>query len=358
MTGRTGPVVVERAAVTSPIFPLLDGLRGIAALGVFCYHLDHLRPLPAPLHQLASHGNAGVPLFFLLSGFLLYRPLLVKRVLGKPISLRQFYLRRAARILPAYWVALTLLAIWPGAERFSDRWWQLYLLGQDFDPGTTFAGIGPAWSLAIEATFYLLLPLYALLLGRRLGLVGELVLLGVLAVLAVGFHVWIGSTDLSLLGYTLPGTFYLFAVGMGVAVLDVRADALRVARRWIRYPAVLWGAGALLYVVLSMKVPSAALGSVHPVYAIVALLVFLPAVLGSRVADAVLGWRPIAGLGLVSYAFYLWHQVVIEQWVRITSLPTWLLIVVSMATVLTISVISYRVVELPVLRAIRRPARA
>jgi len=357
MTGSNRPLVVDRAADTAPIFPLLDGLRGIAALGVFFYHFDHLRTLPGPLHQLAAHGNAGVPLFFLLSGFLLYRPLVVKRVRGQPISLGEFYRRRAARILPAYWVALTILAIWPGVQRFSDRWWQLYLLGQDFDPHTTFAGIGPAWSLAIEATFYLLLPLYALLLGRRLGLVGELVLLAALSVLTVGFHLWIGSTAWSLLAYTLPGTFYLFAVGMAIAVLDVEADALRIARRWIRYPAALWAAGALLYIVLSMKVPSAALGSVHPVYAVVALLVFLPAVLGSRLAGRVLGWRPIAGLGLVSYAFYLWHQAVIEQWMRLSALPTWLLGALSMATVLAISVVSYRLVELPVLRAVRHRGR-
>jgi len=144
---------------------------------------------------------------------------------------------------------------------------------------------------------------------------------------------------------------------MAIAVLDVEADALRIARRWIRYPAALWAAGALLYIVLSMKVPSAALGSVHPVYAVVALLVFLPAVLGSRLAGRVLGWRPIAGLGLVSYAFYLWHQAVIEQWMRLSALPTWLLGALSMATVLAISVVSYRLVELPVLRAVRHRGR-
>jgi peptidoglycan/LPS O-acetylase OafA/YrhL len=175
--------------------------------------------------------------------------------------------------------------------------------------------------------------------------------------LTVGFHVWLGSTPWSLLAYTLPGTFYLFAVGMAVAVLDVQADALRVVSRWIRYPAAFWGVAALLYVVVSMKVPSAALGSVHPLYAVVSLLVFLPAVLGSRVASVVLGWRPMAGLGLVSYAFYLWHQAVIEQWMRLSSLPTWLLGVLSMATVLAISVISYFLVERPVLRAVRHRAR-
>ena len=114
-------------------YPSLDAVRGIAALSVFVYHANHLRPLPEFLGPLASHGNAGVPLFFALSGFLIYRPFALRAASGRErTAAGRFYVRRFRRIAPAYWFALTVLAVFPGLPQFRDRWWQLYLFGQGF----------------------------------------------------------------------------------------------------------------------------------------------------------------------------------------------------------------------------------
>jgi peptidoglycan/LPS O-acetylase OafA/YrhL len=69
-----------------------------------------------------------VGVFFALSGFLLYRPYLAARLAGRPQpSTRSFLRRRWLRILPAYWVALTVLAIWPGLPGvFTGDWWRYY----------------------------------------------------------------------------------------------------------------------------------------------------------------------------------------------------------------------------------------
>src|SRR4051794_10645880 len=103
--------------VQSVRFPLFDSLRAIAALTIFLFHIAfvlHLlggRTLSPWLAQL----NVGVPIFFLISGFLLYRPFAQTRFSGDPSpAVGPYAIRRLFRIVPAYWVALTIVAVWLG----------------------------------------------------------------------------------------------------------------------------------------------------------------------------------------------------------------------------------------------------
>ncbi len=162
--------------------PYLDGLRGLAVLMVVADHFLQNLFYPAahpgswyiPFHHLLDLGWIGVDLFFVLSGFLLGGILLDHR--GAPNLFPVFYLRRAARILPVYFVFLLPLLIVPltGLGR------QIPALGKLVDTGAipawTYplflqniamtvqaswgeAWIAPTWSLAVEEQFYLLLPL-------------------------------------------------------------------------------------------------------------------------------------------------------------------------------------------------------
>ena len=117
----------------NPRFPLFDSLRGLAVLAVVVYHvfvftgaLD--RRVIGELVAVA--GGLGPTLFFAISGFLLYRPWVAAGAAGKPRPSTSRYLRRRAlRILPAYWFALTVLAIFPGiVGLFSGRLVALLLL--------------------------------------------------------------------------------------------------------------------------------------------------------------------------------------------------------------------------------------
>jgi peptidoglycan/LPS O-acetylase OafA/YrhL len=352
-------------AAGNPKFPLLDGLRGIAALSVLGYHWVAATGVGGIAGELLGHGNIGVVIFFLLSGFLIYRPFVVARTpAGRPVSVRSFYLRRAVRIIPAYWVALSLLALWPGLAAFGDRWWQLYLFGQVYSPRLVFSGgIGPAWSLCIEVSFYLLLPLYAFAVVRALRRSARPVALelGVLALLAVGsmgVHQLIArDAAIANSSFTLPGTFYLFAVGMALAVVSVHTN---LVERASRYANAAWLCALALYVALALGVSAASLGSVNPLYVPTALLLLLPAAAlpdGRRtIASVLLAYRPVALLGLVSYAFYLWHQTIVEQLHRQISQPV-VLLFASIAVTLVVAALSYVIVERPALRTFARRRR-
>ncbi len=122
------------------------------------YHVVLIEEGP-PGPALLLGLSAGVPVFFVISGFLLYRPFVASRLGVAPQpQLRRYTRRRVLRIFPAYWVALTVLAIYPGLPGvFTDRWWVFYGLVQNYSPSEQFHGLLQAWSLSVEFTFYILL---------------------------------------------------------------------------------------------------------------------------------------------------------------------------------------------------------
>jgi peptidoglycan/LPS O-acetylase OafA/YrhL len=186
-----------------PRFALVDGLRAIAASTVILYHAGyetgavHNRVYGA----YVTRGNIGVTLFFLISGFLLYRPFVAHRLIGAPgTRLRDYARRRLLRILPAYWVALTVLALWPGlpGNVFGPDWWRYYGFLQVYSDRTVLGGIGPAWTLCVEMSFYVALPIFAVLVSaalarrpRRVQIRVELVVLLALALGSLAYRDWL-----------------------------------------------------------------------------------------------------------------------------------------------------------------------
>ena len=172
--------------------PSLDGLRGAAVLWVIAFHAYALRKtLGDPWIGLAASspyvepvmgaGYLGVVLFFLISGFLLALPWFVHAMHGQPApSAREFYVRRVRRIVPAYYAQLVLLfAIVVPLLRGWDYWRSdLYVYLYNLVAHATFLhnttplssgsmGVnGALWTLAIEAQFYLVIPLVVPLVVR------------------------------------------------------------------------------------------------------------------------------------------------------------------------------------------------
>lgn len=184
-----------------------DFVRASACLIVIFHHLTQKIDFRTPLGDadiaqvLANGGTFGVGIFFVLSGFLLARPFWQALDRGEPLpSLRIYALRRAARILPGFWVALTVtfvlsIVVWRATP---DIWlWIRYFAGfflvSDWHWLTFFPAEvnGPLWSIGFEATSYVLMPLGFVLLfafGRKLPpLIARLAFLGVLA-LALAAH--------------------------------------------------------------------------------------------------------------------------------------------------------------------------
>jgi peptidoglycan/LPS O-acetylase OafA/YrhL len=305
---------------------------------------------------------------------------------------------RALRILPAYWVIFLIVALVleaallapgtnsSGALHDPNDLLRNAFLVQGYSPDTVLTGIGPAWSLAVEVVFYLLLPLLVLLAwmlgrrastraGRRLAvLTPALVLLavGVSGKLVAEFAVTSGTgwdgTWHSVLERSFWGQAHLFTLGMLIAVLRVDAeDGLVRLPRWWR--TALWTSFVLVAVPTLELSPS----GLHPhAYetltalgcAVLLVLVVLP---GPRSTASplvrLLESRALVATGVISYSLFLWHEPLV-RWLEAHGLtaagtPGFLLNLVVLGTISwLLAALTYRWVELPALRRKSRTARA
>ena len=361
-----------------PRFPHFDGLRAIAALGVIVSHAAYFSGASqdAWYGPLVANGTIGVTIFFVISGFLLYRPFLAADLDGlRPIRVADYGRRRVLRIVPAYWLALTVIAIYPGLVGvFSGEWWRYYGLLQVYWAASVPRGLLAAWSLCIEASFYALLPLYALGMRhimrgrpRATRIRAELVALGVLAIASIAVRVLSLETGGHVIELTLAGTFSWLAAGMMLAVLSVGPAPAALVRFVSGRALLLWIGAAAVYLAmcLALNPPSGPVLSYTPrqwsiqhVLALVsAVLLVAPAVWGSGGAPRrLLLWRPVAALGLISYGLYLWQGAwVYELWRRgardwVPGAPFIVLFLATLAGSALCAALSYRLLERPLMR--------
>jgi peptidoglycan/LPS O-acetylase OafA/YrhL len=327
-------------------FPLFDSLRAVAALSVVGFHAAFFAELAAQgsvLGPYAGRLDVGVTVFFLISGFLLYRPFVKARLEGRPAPHTGAYAwRRFLRIVPAYWVALTVVTVVlalpnvftaSGIPRF-------YGFAQIYSPATAAGGISQAWTLCVEVTFYALLPLWALAM-RALGgherrvLVTELGALALLFAASLAYKVFalsqVSPNSLTSGPWLMPLPNFLdqFAIGMGLAVLSEwweRSGGVQGPLEWLaRHPALCWLVAAVAFWAVSTRIglsgvpgePLTALSFLwrHELYLLVALGLLLPAVFGTpenSVIGRLLGSRVLLFLGLVSYGIYLYHLAALD----------------------------------------------
>ena len=298
----------------------MNGLRALAALAVFAYHIEYLSGANqyGRLGAVTANLNIGVAVFFAISGFLLYRPFVAARRAGRPRPLRGYALGRVLRIVPGYWVALTLAALYPAVPGvFTGDWWRFYGFAQIYSVRTVFEGLGVAWTLCVEVTFYLALPLYALAVRRlRGGIPAELALLVTLA--GAGLVV---QQRLQL--FTLVATFVWFVPGMALAVVDVTRRERRNAplrHAWIPFGLALVGYGAQCLFLSNPRYPTQPITYAHQaatsvLSALIALALLTPVCLPfapTGLALRALRSRLAAFLGRISYGIYLYHLVVLE----------------------------------------------
>lgn len=154
---------------TQSRYPGLDLLRAIAIVWVMFFHAWVVGGLPPEWNWLSRYGWMGVDLFFVLSGFLIGGQVLAPLSRGEPLRFGDFYLRRAFRILPAYWGVLALyvcVPAWREAPLLEPLWKFLLMvvnLGNDYSR----SAFSHAWSLCVEEHFYLGFPLLAWWLMHR-----------------------------------------------------------------------------------------------------------------------------------------------------------------------------------------------
>ncbi|WP_261570056.1 acyltransferase family protein [Frankia gtarii] len=367
----------RRPPATRPpkmVFPGFDGLRAIAALLVVVVHTSFPAGFTTSsrLGPYTARGEAGVAVFFLISGFLLYRPFVAARLAGVPVAATPGYLvRRFMRIVPLYWVALAVTLNVVSDDRVGVHGLagvvQTAFFLQGYQDHWAIQGLTQAWTLDIEVAFYLAVPCYAWLLGRRrrgaqAQVRVELAALAVtfLAAKVVHFLV-IPSKQSWMSGWNvwLPVWWDLFAMGMALAVVSARYAQLGRQPRWAGLPGsgtACWAVAALFYWVASRHadlplVPIFDPDRVqdmnrHLLYGLIGFFLLLPAVFGRQdrgVVRPLLASRPLAFLGSISYGIYLWHSTVIElvmehsgwQLWKIPYLPFLLVVVVLTVAVAT-----------------------
>jgi peptidoglycan/LPS O-acetylase OafA/YrhL len=354
----------------------LDGVRAIACLMVIGYHISLMardmnlwtENSDSLITALLLAGNAGVTLFFVLSGFLLFLPYANALLFEQPWpSARLFYLRRALRIIPGYYFSLLLIVLLSHPEYLQPARWGQFILFPLFLMDSTRATFqqlnGPYWTLAIEWQFYLLLPLIAL---------------GVFAVTALAARwvrarrVWaVAGCLLVMIGWGLftrywgayftahPSATFLvprsalntvlfftygtdgkfledFAIGMlaGLVYTFLRTpDKTPSARRMYWYSRWLWGCGILLLLFMVMQYAPAFMGLFHPYIWLSELglaLGFGCCILAILFDGAALRrlfeWKPLRWIGLISYSLYIWHLPLLNAFQRniapsLTGLP-------------------------------------
>jgi peptidoglycan/LPS O-acetylase OafA/YrhL len=355
------------------------------------------------------HGDKGVDLFFVLSGFLIARLLLLERQRHGTVDIRRFLGRRVLRIVPLYLVVIALLAA-IGLENRHHAWANLLFINNLV--GTDGMFIPWSWSVTVEMQFYLLFPLLLALLaplGRRA--VGVLAVLFAgaclvrLAVLQVYPEIWTSSLlDMVWARGEAQGHFWQslyvpfhtrtgpFLAGIGVAFLITFADHdLRdFGRRRPGLASVIAGGalvGMVAILVSPLPVGMSRGGDVwvpwhnlvfltlgRNAFALAAATVLLAALLEwgpvGRGAARVLSWRLWFPVSQTSYSIYFFHlpaialifwSVVGRDATRVTMAQVWLVAAMAFTVSFAIGIVTFVCIEKPCLDLKRyavRPSHA
>jgi len=346
--------------------PALDGLRAVAVAAVLLYHSD--------LSGFRG-GFLGVDVFFVLSGYLITSILVSGRRQGGSLGLRQFWLARARRLLPALFLMLgvtcayTALFLPHEAAKLRDDAlaslgyvtnWHLVFGGESYFEATGRPSmVQHLWSLAVEEQFYLLWPLLLgvglMVFRRRTGRLATtlLVAAGVSTLLMATLYdsgadpsrVYYG-TDTHAMGLLVGAALALawptwrlsWKAGVGARpLLDLTGVVALVGLVWCfdnvtEFDPGLYRGGYLLFSLLAGLVVAIA---VHP---------------AATVFGALLGGRPLRWIGMRSYGIYLWHwPVYLVTRPRLdVPLSGGALTTVRVAITVTLAALSYRFVEMPI----------
>jgi peptidoglycan/LPS O-acetylase OafA/YrhL len=402
----------------------IEGTRGVAALSILAYHTTQLSTGHGYLEAATSRFWLGVPLFFILSGFLLYRPFAHAVIHQAPRpSIVRYARHRVLRIVPAYWLVLTVtifqfpvfydfypvvigvaaVCLWAlvcvrrsgllsYAAAAGVTCFAVYRLSESSFHAVTWPAlanytlvyipfaaphtgvVGPAWSLCIEISFYVFLPLLAVVAGRYAsrGATAEAragrLALGLVPLLPLGLaFMWISAVGTQKV--SLPGFIDEFAAGMLLAIALERWPAVSVrTSRAMLAAAVAVAVVANLCDRLGPHDPYGnGSGLIFPRLMVIAFALTLASVLmrdGQTILGRALSSRALVAAGTVSYGIYLWHFLFIE---RLSATQLWWTegtnLVLVLALTLAVATGSWLVVERPLLRmkddlgSLRRPRR-
>jgi peptidoglycan/LPS O-acetylase OafA/YrhL len=358
--------------------PALTSLRMLAAWLVFLYHFP---PQSQGLAAIVGReGHVGVTVFFVLSGFLITVRYYEGLARGQ-VSLREYFGKRVARILPLYFTVLGLSLFLAGRPLFTWETLPEWTLTHGFFARSMeHLTVPTSWTLSIEECFYALAPVVFFTLRRARGRAGLTLLAWTAALAGLGLLVYsladgerfgfLGSAR-TIVSHTIFGRFVDFAVGIAAGLFFLSG---RPARVWAQ-PAGVWraSAGALLGMALVVAgeagmfraggIEGASWGAAWPFNGLVILgsaLLIVCLTSGESFVSRVLAFPPFVYLGRISYALYLVQMTPLGKGLLYRLLPgdsPWFVpaLYVGMSVV---SALLFELVEEPGRRAITRLVRA
>jgi peptidoglycan/LPS O-acetylase OafA/YrhL len=351
------------AAVRLPVLPALTGVRFFAAAAVLLFHYgagfsDRIHA-PSPVRHVLHNGFLGVSLFFVLSGFIITYSHFSETM--SPGVVRRFLWARVARIYPVYLLALVLALPTVVPLPRPGEALAVLTMTQAWTPPASklgFAWVMQAWTLSIEAAFYLLFPLYWPWV-RRLGQRGTMLLALACAVFILAFGVPLVS----------PGAVTVPLLGDGVVVpipLFRMAEftyGMAICQLFVRWPRpVSTGTANVLEIGLALAMVGtlATADSPHAkaLFTVLAGLFLLVTAQGAGIVSRLLSTRLLLLLGGASYAIYILQQPIHALCSMVLRAP-YDQVVSPVATVIG-AIAAFELVEQPARRQLmkwlRRPA--
>lgn len=305
--------------------PGLDGLRAISVIAVIVYHLNY---------KWAPGGFLGVGIFFVLSGYLITDQIITQWKRKRRLNLKDFWLRRARRLLPAMFVMLAFVAVWLlvfdpprlkalqgdfiSALLYINNWWLIFHDVSYFESFGPPSPIGHLWSLAIEEQFYLIWPLILVVGLRIVPKRFKLLLLtltgAVVSVLAMAL-IFEPGNDPSRVYYGTDTRAFALLIGAALAViypsLKMSENISRGARNILDFIGVI---GLLIILLMIWRTDEYGdflyYGGLMLLSILSAIVIVVLAHPASRLAKF-MGCKPLRWLGVRSYSLYIWHYPVI-----------------------------------------------
>jgi peptidoglycan/LPS O-acetylase OafA/YrhL len=350
--------------------PAVEGMRACAAIGVVITHVAFQTGHSTwATGRLLGRFDLAVAVFFALSGFLLWRGhAAAARGLRKRPPTGHYLRSRIVRIMPGYLVAVVvILTLLPDATANLTVWLANLTLTQVYVPLTLTSGLTQMWSLSVEVTFYLALPLLALC-ARWLPVRARIPVIAVLGLLSLGWSLLPFDAPYGVNPWNWPPAFFSwFAAGMLIAELAVSPVgwAHHLARRRVLMALLALGA----YLLASSPfagpeglVPGTAGQFIVKVSAgaVVAGALLAPLVLDRPdTPHRILGSDAMVTLGRWSYGLFIWHLAALAMvFPMIGEFPFSghmpVVLVLTLILGFAIAAVSYALVESPCRNALRR----
>ena len=320
----------------------IDGLRAIAVLVVIFFHFGYL-----------SNGYLGVDVFFVISGYLI-TGIIYNKILQNNFSIKDFYIRRAKRILPLVsfvtFVSLTLgfFVMLPddlenlaqsviATNFFNNNTLQILTTRNYWDVVNEFKPLMHSWSLAIEEQFYFIYPFIFILINKTQFLFKRTLLIVLIGMTLVSILLYLGPFEIYHKFYLLPFRFFELSLGGIVAIVSKN----KVVKFKIPYVFIL-----VLVTIMCFNFNFLSDDLLIILTVILTSLILLSANHRNGISKIILENKIIVFFGKISFSLYMWHQVVLAfyRYIFVQEINIYNYILIFFFTLL-LSIFSYFFIE-------------